>query len=354
MDLVQYQCPNCGGSLEFDPQSQQFGCEWCMSKFTEEEIKSVFADNENHPLDQADPQTQAADDEFASGNNLYECTNCGAEIVSDENTAATFCCYCHSPVMLAGRLSAEYRPNKVIPFQFTNEQAKKAFKDWAGKKWFTPSDFTSATQLEKITGLYVPFWLADCRVNATFDGEGHIIHTHRSGDYEVTDTKIFDVRRAAYMEYHGIPNDGASKIEDELMEAIEPFNYNELKDFSMSYLSGFYADKYDVDKAAVLPRIKKRLEEGTISTLRNSVTGYSSVTERSKTVNIIKTDWQYMLLPVWFMNYKYNGKVYQFVMNGQTGKMAGKLPLSKPKLFVFGVGIFAAVMLISLLIGGLL
>ena len=156
------------------------------------------------------------------------------------------------------------------------------------------------------------------------------------------------------MEYHGIPNDGASKIEDELMEAIEPFNYNELKDFSMSYLSGFYADKYDVDKAAVLPRIKKRLEEGTISTLRNSVTGYSSVTERSKTVNIIKTDWQYMLLPVWFMNYKYNGKVYQFVMNGQTGKMAGKLPLSKPKLFVFGVGIFAAVMLISLLIGGLL
>ena len=354
MEIVQYQCPNCGGEMKFNPENQLFDCEWCMSKFTEDEIKEVFAQNENHPLDTADPESAQRDEEFADGNNLYECKNCGAEIVSDANTAATFCCYCHSPVMLTGRLSAEFRPDKVIPFRYTNDQAKKAFLDWAGKKKFTPTGFTSDAQLEKITGLYVPFWLADCRINATYEGEGHIVHTRTQGDYRVTDTKIFAVSRAAYMNYNGIPNDGSSKIEDDLMEAIEPFDYKDLKDFSMSYLSGFYADKYDVDKIAVLPRIKARVESGAIGVLKESIKGYTGITDLRKNVNIIKTDWRYMLMPVWFMNFRYKDKDYQFVMNGQTGKMAGKLPLSAGKLAGFGIGLFAVLAVLFILIGGVL
>ncbi len=138
------------------------------------------------------------------------------------------------------------------------------------------------------------------------------------------------------------------------MEAIEPFDYNDLKDFSMSYLSGFYADKYDVDRAGVFPRIRERADKVSREVIHNSIgKGYSSISVKNETYNVLKTDWQYMMLPVWFMSYKYKDKVYEFAMNGQTGKLAGTPPLSKPKLAGF-TSVIGAVAALIFFIGGLL
>lgn len=344
MDTIQYKCPNCGGPLEYKATTQKFGCEYCLSEFTDEEIKKIFQTNEGMDLTQnIQENTNTAD--FIG--NLYSCGTCGAEIMADDNTAATFCVYCHNPVMLKGRLSGDYRPSKILPFEIGKDKALSIFKETMGKKKFTPSDFMSTNTLEKMTGLYVPFWLADCNVSASLNAIGKHTRSWHSGDYKYTETKEYSVEREATIKYKGVPADGSSKIDDDLMDAMEPFNYNKMKNFSMSYLSGFLADRYDVDKGNVFPRIREKVNSGTKNIMNDSIKGYNSVVSERFDCNILKTDWHYALLPVWFMTYNYNGKMYEFAVNGQTGKIAGNPPLSKKKLWIFGLALCLAGALIT-------
>ena len=349
MPVIQYKCPNCGGPLTFDASGQDFGCEFCQSHFTEAQLKNAFPEKEAE--EPTRPQSEAAD-AFAEHTSLYSCPSCGAQIMAEDTTAATFCYYCHGPVILSGRLSGEYRPSKVIPFRHDKEAALDGFKAWRAKKWFVPGEFKSGSQLEKIAGVYIPFWLADCRLNAGMHAIGKKIRTWVSGDYQYTETREFDVRRRAFVSFHGIPADGSSKTDDRLMEAIEPFNYREAKDFTMSYLSGYLAEKYDVQKEAVLPRIRERSDQAAAGVLRDSISGYSSVVVSSTDISFADLQWQYVLLPVWLLTYKHKDKNYFFAMNGQTGKMVGIPPLSIPKMLGFAGILMAAVFLFTLL-GGL-
>ena len=352
MEASEYKCPNCGADLKFDPTIQKLGCEYCDSSFTIEEVKQIYAELEALPTDEV---VEEAKDEFAEHTNLYHCQSCGAEIMADDGQTALFCYYCHNPVILAGKLTGDYKPNKVIGFRYTREQALDAVKNWCKGRKFVPSDFKSQQQLEKMTGLYVPFWVADCDVDARYSATGKKVRTWTSGQYVYTETKEFRIIRNARILNKGIPADGESKIDDLLMEAIEPFDYKDLKDFSMSYLSGFYADKYDVDRAGVFPRIRERSDKVAREVIQKSIAkGYSSIKVDNESYNILKTDWSYMMLPVWFMSYKYNDKVYEFAMNGQTGKLAGTPPLSKPKLFAFSSIIGLIVGVICFLGGALL
>ncbi|MBE6857131.1 MAG: hypothetical protein E7500_06865 [Ruminococcus sp.] len=351
MEAVQYKCPNCSGELTFKPDKQAFGCDFCLSTFTEEEIKQACADAENSIPSPEALQTQQ---EFSEHTNVYHCGSCGAEVICEENETATFCYYCHEPVIMSGKMSGDYTPDKVIGFKLTRENAIEKFKAWCGKRIFLPKDFNTDTQLEKMTGLYVPFWIADCDMKADFMGSAEKIRRWTSGSYRYTETKYYEIVRSAKVFTDGIPADGETKIDDLLMESIEPYNYNDAKDFSMSYLSGFFADKYDVDKAAVFPRIRSRAAEAAKNVIRNSIVGYDRVSARSENYRILNTKWQYMLLPVWFMTYRYNGEVYSFAINGQTGKLAGTPPLDKKKLALFSVGFGLISALIAFLIGGVL
>lgn len=351
MEAVQYKCPNCGGELQFKPDKQNFGCDYCMSSFTEDEIKQVCAKAENSIPTDAEIQAQ---NDFTAHTNCYHCGSCGAEIIAEDNQTATFCYYCHEPVILSGRLSGDYMPSKVIGFKLTRDNAVAAFKKWCGNRWFLPKDFNTDQQLEKMTGLYVPFWIADCDIKADFQAVGKQVRSWSSGDYRYTETKEYDVLRKANVFTDGIPADGDSKIEDQLMEAIEPFDYGEVKNFSMSYLSGFFANKYDVDKAAVFPRVKTRAENAAKKVIKDSIGSYSSVSTRYESYRIMNTEWEYMMMPVWFMTYKYNGEMYSFAVNGQTGKLAGTPPLNKLKLRLFSAGFGLATALIAFIIGGMM
>ncbi len=348
MESVKYTCPNCCADLKFDPQQQKLTCEYCLSSFTVEEIKKLCANTENSIPQNA---VQLKED-FENHTHLYRCNSCGAEIMADDQQTATFCYYCHNPVILAGKMGGEFKPDKVIGFKLTRENAIDYFKKWIGKRMFVPTDFKSEQQLEKLTGLYVPFWMADCYVNVDYSATGRKVKSWTSGNYRYTETSTYHVVRRGNLHTMGVPADGETKIDDLLMEAIEPFDYSELKDFSMSYLSGFYADKYDVDRTQVFPRIRARCEQACSSLVKESITGYSSVTPMAQNYNITKTDWQYTMLPVWFMSYMYKGKVYEFAINGQTGKLAGTPPLSKGKLALFSGIIGAVVALVGMVIGG--
>ncbi|MEG0615539.1 MAG: TFIIB-type zinc ribbon-containing protein, partial [Oscillospiraceae bacterium] len=118
MSVVQYKCPNCGGNIEFNSTNHKFECAFCMSSYSEKEIKDIYPELENDALDEDVPEENetAEQSEFADNTALFSCPNCGAEIISESNTSATSCYYCHTPVILKGRLSGKYRPAKIIPF----------------------------------------------------------------------------------------------------------------------------------------------------------------------------------------------------------------------------------------------
>lgn len=346
MDAAQYKCPNCNAELVFDPNSQKLVCEFCRSEFMLDKIKAINAE-----ASQVSPEETAQKDEFETHTNLYHCQNCGADIMAEDNTTATFCYYCHSPVILAGKLTGDFKPSKIIGFRIKREQALEAFNKWCNKKKFIPNSFKSQQQLEKMTGLYVPFWVTDCYVSAHYSAIGKKTRSWTSGNYHYTETKEFAVERDAEIVTRGVPADGASKIEDLLMESIEPFDYTAQKPFDMSYFSGFFADKYDVDRAAVFPRIRERVTQASRNVINSSVIGYSSTNVHSQDYNIDKTNWEYMMLPVWFMTYRYDNKIYEFAINGQTGKLAGTPPLDKGKL-ARSAALFGFIIALVLFIGG--
>lgn len=348
MDVKQYKCPNCDAELKFNPDKQKFCCEFCLSEFTTQQVNEMLsqkrekADDQkkNEQKAQQEPKPQSAEEarrmkqqkEFEESTRLYSCPSCGAEIVSDMNTAASFCYYCHNPVILKGRVEGIYQPSKVIPFAFGRDKAVEIFNDWAKDKKYLPDDLISSKQIEKMTGLYVPFWVADAHTVSHFDAIGENVRTWVSGDYDYTQVKEYQVIRDLGAEYRGVPADGSKKIEDSIMEAIEPFNYNELKDFDMAYLSGFFADKYDVDKESVQPRILKRMFDNNHSDIMGSCS-YTTMKNKHFGDNIKQMRWNYFLLPVWFMTFHYKGKVWEYAINGQTGKISGELPIDNKKMF---------------------
>ncbi len=364
MNTVQYKCPYCGGELTFKPEQQKFGCDYCDSYFEEAEIAKMYEEVNKMAEQNADPDAQTLKDEndysqfedsdFTEQTRLYSCNSCGAQIIAEETSAATFCYYCHNPVVLAGRLNGKYKPNYVIPFAYTKEKALEDFKKWCKKRWFLPSDFKSKQQLEKMSGVYVPFWLTSCSARANLSCIGERKRSWTSGNYRITETTEYAVQRSGVYPFERVPADGATKIDDALMDAVEPYSYKDLRDFSMQYLSGFLAEKYDVEWEKVVSRAKERIHEGCKSDLQTKVTGYTGVKAVNVNVAFNNVKKEYALLPVWFMNYHHNGKTYSFAMNGQTGKLAGTPPLSMGKLLAFCGGVLAGVTLIGTLIGGLI
>ena len=355
METAQYNCPNCNARLKFTPETQELSCEYCGGSFTIEEIKNLFADKEELIEGPAPEETvPSVEEEFENHTNLYQCSSCGAEIMCDDEQTALFCYYCHNPVILAGKLKGKFKPDKVIGFKITRDSAIAMFKKWCGRRRFIPASFKSEQQLEKMTGLYVPFWMANTLTQADYEAIGRQNRSWISGGYSYTETREYDVVRRGNIIARGIPADGESKIDDELMEAIEPFDYSELRPFSMSYLSGFFADKYDVGKNEVFERIRNRANTASRKAVKESVGTYSGLSVRTERYEIKNTDWEYIMLPVWFMTYRYDGKLYEFAVNGQTGKLAGTPPLDKGKLTWFCTGIGAAIAAAIYILGGLM
>ena len=317
MGITLHRCPHCGAEIKFDPETQGGKCEFCLSEFSVEEVDKM--ENLNEKVYET---------------NLYNCPRCGAEIIADNNTTVTFCCYCNGPVILSDKLVGDFRQSKIIPFKYTKERAIEEFLKWSKGKWFLPKEFASNKQLEKISGVYIPFWLLDSDVTTDMVAEAKKIKTWTSGQYRYTKTDVYKVYRIANLSFNDVPGNASSKMDDDIMESIEPFNKEEIKPFSMSYLPGFISDKYDKSKEQVLPHIKDRIKSAAKGIVSNSIKGYSTVNivQNNTKFNSAKCD--YALLPVWMLVYSHNGKNYTFAMNGDTGKIFGELPLSKVKLAI--------------------
>ena len=343
--VLELKCPCCNAALPFHAEAQQMKCEYCDNVFDLNTVKACAEDSCLSDGVQVDWESVTQDnwtEEEQTGIRSFLCQACGGELITDDHTAATFCPYCGNAAILPGRLSGGLKPNGVIPFKTTKEDAKKAFLNLCRGKPLLPRFFTQEQQIEKITGIYVPFWLYDCSADLTGSYRATRVHTWSDSRYIYTKTDHYLLRRQADAAFTGIPMDGSSKMEDCLMESIEPYRYEELVDFETAYLSGYLADKYDVEAASGEERIRARVENAMNDALQSTFLGYASVIPTARQIRIDHSRAKYVLLPVWLLNTKYGGKTYTFAMNGQTGKMTGQFPVCPKRSMAWFAGIWAA------------
>ena len=376
--VVHYKCPNCGSDMAFDTQTGLLRCSNCgrtdnienMPKPDENEDETTHYDAddddinasksgfENDYADANDSDEPSHHSTFNEGEaHEYHCNNCGAVLITEPNTTATTCSFCGAGVVLSDRLSGNLAPAKVIPFSISKEQAQEAFVKWCRKGLLTPKDFMTADRIKNITGLYVPFWLYDINGRGEAEATCTRVRTYSDSDWIYTETKFYHVYRKVDLNYSRIPCDASRKMEDHMMDKLEPYSYNNLKDFNLPYLAGYIAEKYDFTDEDMLPRIKERVGGYVDNYINSTISGYSSVMYQRKDINIRKKHADYTLLPLWMVCYDYRQSEHIFMMNGQTGKIIGKPPLSKAKMFGWfsgiSVGCFALFRIITVL-GGML
>ena len=358
--ITNYQCPACTGPLHFAGASGKLECEYCGASYEVAEIEAMYAEKEKKAAEaqQAaeEKRAQQAGPDVADGAwdtsglqgdwgtdtdsmRAYSCPSCGAELICDETTAATSCPYCGNPTVVPGQFSGQLKPDYIIPFKLSKEDAVKALKAHYKGKFFLPKSFMAENHVQEIQGLYVPFWMFDGEAQGQTRYAATRSTTYRSGDYEATETEHYDIYRSGSIGFEKVPVDASSKMPDDHMDSIEPFDYGELKPFSTAYLPGFLADKFDVTVEESQKRADQRCAGTLVAALRNTVTGYDTCALTESNINLKRGKVHYALMPVWMLNTKWKGKEFLFAMNGQTGKLVGDLPVSWGKFW----GLFAAI-----------
>lgn len=348
---VSYKCPECGAPLSYLPNDTEVTCEYCMSKFSVEKLKELFVAQEERAAKAAAEQekrweTELAGKEYsaeeASTMQTYVCSSCGAELTCDNNTMATECCYCGNPTMLPNRFNGMLKPDYIIPFKKTKEDAVKALKEFYAGKKLLPDAFVENNRVEAIQGMYVPFWLFNTQVTATGNftvEEAGLVY--RQGDNQVTEINVYDCERVADVSFENIPVDASKRMEDDYMDSVEPYDYSEMLPFDNMYMTGFLADKYDVEADACACRVDERIDNTIKEKLLGSV-GRGIVKGQDILIEKNERRVKYAMAPVWILTTRYQDKPYTFMMNGQTGKMVGELPSDSGKeqkymLMAFGI-----------------
>ncbi len=322
------QCPNCGGAIKFNIESQSMKCDSCQSMFNPYDFDYGVSAEEETEYDVT----------------VYKCRNCGGEIIATDETAAGFCSYCGASNVLEGRIAREKRPQLIIPFKQTKAQCIERFKNRMSKALFAPGEYKNAGRVDSFRGIYMPYWLFDMSQNGGINVRTS--RSHRSGDYIITDH--YDMKGIIDNQYNGVSYDASSTFADDISSEIAPFNVQDITTFSPSFLSGYYADIADVSSEVYEDTAVELASESTYNYLRKKspMSSHHFDDTKESVKNKIHTrvdNRRSAMFPVWFMSYRNKDRVAYATVNGQTGRMSADIPVSMPKYFVC-VLIIAAVL----------
>lgn len=366
MATITFKCPNCGGGLVFNPQTQMYQCEFCLSGFSFEELEGQNPPSLDSPSFASGSENQretgrkgadgAGGKEQEAGGMVYTCPSCGAEIVTDETTAASFCYYCHNPVVLEGRLDGRYHPDYVVPFAIGRKKAEEIFRQWIQGRRYAPSGFYSQQQIDSMTGVYFPYWLYSCKVEGTMEAEGTKIRMWNAGNLRYTERKTYHISRKGQMPVEHVARSALKKANAKLSAGVLPFQTDGLQPFHMGYLTGFQAEKRDMEKEQLKGAVEQEVREFAAMNLKNSADGYSSLNVGQLKADIREESWHYGLFPVWTLTYKNpkDDKIYYFALNGQTGKVCGVVPVDGKKLFLLFLTVSFPLLALFLALGYIL
>ena len=372
MAVLTYKCPNCDGPLTWNGQKEKFVCDYCGSAFTEAELAALAPAQAQSET--VDAEIGAAVEGGAGANGasaqafnedpkdtqkpakmkLYSCPSCGAQIVTDDTTAATTCYYCHNPIVLMDKFGDEYTPDFVIPFTIDKQKATEIFTGWVKQQKYIPKDFYNQKQIELLSGVYFPYWVYNCTVLSSVRGTAKKVRTWDEMGMRNTETSVFDISDNGQMDINNLSRIALNKASKVLCESVMPFELDKMKPFQPGYLQGYIAETRDIEKVKIKPDIDREVREFTESQIRERIgAGFSSVEIAALDNQIRNERFQYALMPIWTLTYKArDGKIYYFSINGQTGKTCGELPVDQNKLIALFFKVFIPMMAALLLILG--
>lgn len=360
-EMTNYQCPACTAPLHFVGASGKLECDYCGGSYTVEEVERLYAEKEAASAAvQEKKEAQAAraaeaGDEVGDRFKTYSCPSCGAELLCDETTSATSCPYCGNNGIVAGQFRGEFKPDYVLPFKLDKDAAIAALRKHYSGKVLLPRAFSDENHISEIKGVYVPFWLYDGEAEAEITCHATNVSAYSTKRENVTVTNHYAVRRGGTVAFERVPVDASSKMPDDHMDAIEPFDYADLKPFSTAYLPGFFADRYDVSAEDCAERAEVRCRETAVELLRADAAGsYTACTVENSEVSVKREAPRCALLPVWMLSTQWNGQSFLFAMNGQTGRLVGDLPLDRGRYWKYFGGIAAGVLAVCAALGVLL
>lgn len=335
--MKKFECKNCGAELYWDSNANCLKCEYCEAEYQPSDFGATSADLEeeatqnNKEPETADEYARATDDSDSIELVVYKCEHCGAEIVTAKSTIATTCAYCGRAISMTNKMVENFKPDLVIPFSIDEEKAKEIYKKHIRKNLLKPKTFVSENVIKKLKGIYVPFWLHSFVIDAHTDAEIERSHSRRVGDDKIIHHEEYRLSFDSQGVFTQVPTDALKNLDNALMESIEPYDYNTLKEFNPAYMAGFYAEEYNENEEATVTRA---LERG-YATMDTSIDseakkhGAKRITSSNRSMSDLIS--KYTMLPVWLLNVDYKGKDYLFAINGQTGKIVGKIPVSKRK-----------------------
>ena len=309
--------------MRFDPESGKLVCDFCGTSIeipTDEAAEEAGAKDEKRP---------GIGEELP----IYNCDSCGAEIVADAVTASVTCPYCGNNIVLTEKVTGGLRPDGIIPFKIDKKSLPDAVNAFYKGKRLLPKNFFSESSIENVCGVYVPFWLYDCTMQGDVSYDGYKDAAVREGDYLVTTRSHYNVVRDAKLQFKDIPVDGSARLDDALMDSLEPFDFSKLVPFNMSYLAGFFAERFDKDSDEVRQRADERIMTSALYMVDSKASsGYTGVERKANGLTASPMTSKYVLLPVYTFDVNWKGQKFTFAMNGESGKVVGEIPTDKGKV----------------------
>ena len=304
-----FKCKNCGGNAVYHPDKKAMWCPHCEGIDSEERIDTENQEN---------------------------CSNCGAPLEQvGEFTSALKCSHCGSYIILKDRVEGENKPDLILPFMISKEKAVEILNKEFGNRILTPDSFLTHSTLECLEGSYIPFWLYDYMSKVNYEANATKVRVFRKGDYEITETSHYHVTRKMDIEFDKIPVDASKRMADDIMDLMEPYEYQALQDFEEKYMSGFQGEVVNFPEEEEEERAKLKAKKDSESLLSETLVGYTTCVPLHKDIQLTKTKAHFALMPIWVYRYQFRGKDYVYHVNGQTGKVIGKTPTDKTKALLY-------------------
>ena len=333
-----FKCPNCGGNALFDPSINELRCPFCETVIPIERTTL-----NNIELDYTEALL-AANTAWSDDLRVFHCNNCGAETILQGQNVADFCSFCGSSHIEKTDNNAGIRPSLVIPFHIARTQAEAMIKEWISKRYLAPSKLKTRHTLDRLTGIYIPYWTYDTQTSSHYTVK---IGTHYyvPETYTTTDANgntTTHTRMVQHTRWHtengyheeffdDVLIHATNKNTDHLLRKIEPFKLHDLVDYQDAYLSGFIAERYAVPIEAGWRRARDEVDAGISASIEGKTRGDIVIVQHVDTAYDAIT-YKHILLPIWLSSFQFSGEVYPFIVNGQSGKVAGDAPTSWVKV----------------------
>lgn len=345
----QFPCPQCGASMAFDPAATSIKCPYCEHETTVPSSEEDVTELDFHTyLQQADASAETVEAITVT------CQACGAVTTLEEHATAGNCPFCGTAIVAEGKAQRTIRPRSLLPFKVTQAESHDLFAGWVKSRWFAPNKLKQYARSDRsqLAGIYVPYWTYDTYTTTRYTGKrgDNYTTTERYTTTEngktvtktrqVTKTRWRRVSGVVFRTFDDVLVIASHSLPRKIADKLEPWDLENLVSYEPSYLSGFRAERYQVDLEEGFGEAKMIMDKDIRLAIKKDIGGdhqrISSVTTQHDDLTF-----KHLLLPIWISAYQFREKTYRFLVNGRTGEVQGERPYSWIKITLCALAVAA-------------